>query len=92
MKKKNSLIELQKIMTKLRSPNGCPWDREQTHQSLKANLLEEVYECLEAIDGGEDDDLIEELGDILLQVYHSLPKEQFPPQSPFGGSLSLILC
>lgn len=55
-------------MAKLRSPSGCPWDREQTHQSLKPYLLEEAYEVLEALDFENDDDIAEELGDLLLQV------------------------
>ncbi len=50
------------------TPGGCPWDREQTHQSLKPYLLEETYEALEAIDSGSDSHLAEELGDVLLQV------------------------
>ncbi|MFQ5648822.1 MAG: nucleoside triphosphate pyrophosphohydrolase [bacterium] len=63
---------LVKIMAKLRSPSGCPWDREQTHESLRQYLLEEVYEVLEAIDDGSHDDLKEELGDLLLQiVFHT---------------------
>lgn len=52
----------------LRSPDGCPWDREQTHKSLRENLLQETYEALDAIDKGDDDNLKEELGDVLLQV------------------------
>ena len=55
-------------MDKLRSPGGCPWDIEQTHSSLKRNLLEECYEVLEAIDGGGGKALSEELGDLLVQV------------------------
>jgi len=55
-------------MSKLRSPSGCPWDREQTHQSLKPYLLEEAYEVLEALDSGSDTEIAEELGDLLLQV------------------------
>ena len=63
---------LVKIMEILRSPEGCPWDREQTHESLKQNLLEETYEVLEAIDMEDYDKIIEELGDVLLQiVFHS---------------------
>jgi tetrapyrrole methylase family protein/MazG family protein len=56
------------ILERLRSPGGCPWDREQTHGSLKRNLLEECYEVLEAIDQGDSGALAEELGDILVQV------------------------
>lgn len=57
------------IIAKLRSPEGCPWDREQTHASLKKYLIEEAYEVLQAIDDEDDDAIIEELGDILLQVF-----------------------
>jgi len=56
------------IVDRLRSPGGCPWDIEQTHSSLKRNLLEECYEVLEAIDGGDGKALSEELGDLLVQV------------------------
>lgn len=59
---------LRKVIADLRGPNGCPWDREQTHESLKKYLVEETYEVLDAIDDGDDDLLIEELGDVLLQV------------------------
>ena len=60
-----SLID---IVARLRGPGGCPWDAEQTHESLKRNLLEECYETLEAIDDGKPAELAEELGDILVQV------------------------
>ena len=56
------------IVERLRAPGGCPWDREQTHSSLKRNLLEECYEVLEAIDGDDGEALSEELGDLLVQV------------------------
>ena len=56
------------IVERLRSPDGCPWDLEQTHSSLKRNLLEECYEALEAIDYGDAQSLAEEMGDILVQV------------------------
>ncbi|MCP9449444.1 MAG: nucleoside triphosphate pyrophosphohydrolase [Nitrospira sp.] len=60
------------IMAALRAPNGCPWDRKQTHESLKPYLLEETYEVLETIDQGDEAKLREELGDVLLQVlFHS---------------------
>ncbi len=59
---------LRKIVAQLRSPDGCPWDREQTHQSLKPHLVEECYELIDAIDAGDDKELKEELGDLLLQV------------------------
>lgn len=63
-----SIDELIKTIAKLRAPDGCPWDKEQTHKSLKRYLIEEVYETLEAIDKGESMALMEELGDVLLQV------------------------
>ncbi len=59
---------LVEIMARLRGPGGCPWDREQTHQSLKRYFLEEVYEALDAIDAGDWGRLAEELGDVILQV------------------------
>src|SRR4051794_38238424 len=60
--------KLREIIAVLRGPNGCPWDKEQTHESLKKYLIEETYEVIEAIDGDDIDHLIEELGDVLLQV------------------------
>ncbi|MFS0881652.1 nucleoside triphosphate pyrophosphohydrolase [Metabacillus niabensis] len=60
--------EFRKIIAKLRGPNGCPWDKEQTHQSLKRYLIEECYELIEAIEEEDIDHMIEELGDVLLQV------------------------
>src|SRR5438094_2756354 len=66
------LLDLLKVMARLRGPGGCPWDLEQTHQSLARHLLEEAHEALEAIDAGDLDRLREELGDVLLQVvFHS---------------------
>jgi tetrapyrrole methylase family protein/MazG family protein len=59
---------LVEIVAILRSPEGCPWDREQTHESLKPHLIEEAYEVLDAIDKGDPNQLCEELGDLLLQV------------------------
>jgi len=56
------------VVHRLRQPDGCPWDREQTHESLRPYLLEETYEVLEAIDAKDDAKLMEELGDLLLQV------------------------
>jgi tetrapyrrole methylase family protein / MazG family protein len=60
--------KLKEIIAVLRGPNGCPWDKEQTHESLKRYLIEETYEVIEAINSGDLDNLIEELGDVLLQV------------------------
>jgi MazG family protein len=62
------LLELVKIIHRLQAPDGCPWDREQTHQSLAPHLLEETHEALEAIDSDDPRLLREELGDLLLQV------------------------
>jgi tetrapyrrole methylase family protein/MazG family protein len=69
--------KLLKVMETLRSPEGCPWDREQTHLSIRKNLEEECGELLEAIDAGEDAGLCEELGDVLLQVvFHARIAEE----------------
>ncbi len=68
----SAFSELVATMVRLRSPQGCPWDREQDHRTLKPYLLEEAYEVLEAIDAGADADLCAELGDLLLQiVFHA---------------------
>lgn len=67
-----NFYDLVKIMSLLRSPEGCPWDREQTHKSIRRDFLEECYEAIEAIDTDDRDLLLEELGDVLLQVvFHS---------------------
>jgi len=71
-KKKYTLNELTEIIKILRSENGCPWDREQTHESLKKCLIEEAYEVIDAIEKNDKSNLEEELGDLLLQiVFHS---------------------
>ena len=62
------VARLRDIVATLRAPGGCPWDREQTHASLRASAIEEVYEMVEAIDAGDDPHFKEELGDLLLQV------------------------
>ena len=71
------LREMLEVVEALRAPDGCPWDREQTHKTLRPYLLEETYELLEAIDTGSPDDVSEELGDILLQVFmhHAIAQE-----------------
>ncbi|RKQ61815.1 tetrapyrrole methylase family protein/MazG family protein [Thermovibrio guaymasensis] len=72
MKEKYTFNDLVKVMEKLRSEEGCPWDREQTHKSLIKYLLEEAYEVVDAILKNKDEELKEELGDLLLQVvFHS---------------------
>ncbi|MFA5055511.1 MAG: nucleoside triphosphate pyrophosphohydrolase [Dehalococcoidia bacterium] len=63
-----SFDRLVAIIERLRAPGGCPWDREQTHDSIKGNMLEEAYEAVETIDKGNMDKLCEELGDLLLQI------------------------
>src|SRR5579862_3910007 len=68
MKKKPAIDELLKVMAKLRSPKGCPWDREQSHRSLRWHAVEEAYELMDAIESRDDHELEEELGDLLLQV------------------------
>jgi XTP/dITP diphosphohydrolase len=62
------LLDLVAVMDRLRSPGGCPWDAEQTHESLVQYLVEEAYETIEAIDADDRDAMVEELGDLLLQV------------------------
>lgn len=68
MKKKSALNDLLQVMAKLRSPQGCPWDREQSHLSLRRHAIEEVYELIDAIENRDDHEMAEELGDLLLQV------------------------
>ena len=72
-----ALRQMLEVVEALRAPDGCPWDREQSHLSLRPYLLEETYELLEAIEGGSSDDVSEELGDILLQVFmhHAIAQE-----------------
>lgn len=62
------VLDLVRIMARLRGPGGCPWDAEQTHQTLARHLLEETHELIEAIDEGDSDAIRDELGDVLLQV------------------------
>ena len=77
-KEKYTFQDLTELMEKLRSDEGCPWDREQTHESLKRYMVEETYEALEAIEDGDDAGIKEELGDVFLQVvFHSqIAKEE----------------
>ncbi|TAM90647.1 MAG: MazG family protein [Jatrophihabitans sp.] len=73
------------IMDRLRSPGGCPWDAQQTHESLTRYLLEEAYEVLEAIETNDLTLLREELGDLLLQVlFHARIAQELPPGQAFG--------
>src|SRR5256885_15409477 len=68
MKRNSAINDLLKVMARLRSPTGCPWDREQDHLSLRFHAVEEVYELIDAIEAGDDPEMVEELGDLLLQV------------------------
>jgi MazG family protein len=67
-KSKSPINDLLQVMAALRSPEGCPWDREQDHMSLRFHAVEEVYELMDAIEDADDPEMIEELGDLLLQV------------------------
>jgi uncharacterized protein YabN with tetrapyrrole methylase and pyrophosphatase domain len=68
VKRQPAINDLLKVMAKLRSPTGCPWDREQSHMTLRRHAIEEVYELIDAIEAGDDHEMAEELGDLLLQV------------------------
>lgn len=67
-KSKSAIADLIEVMARLRAPDGCPWDREQDHRTLRFHAVEEVYELLDAIEAGDDHEMLEELGDLLLQV------------------------
>ena len=76
-KKRFTLNDLHEIVVRLRAPNGCPWDRVQTHESIKMSAVEEVYELVDAIDKCDDEKILEETGDVLLQVvFHAILKEE----------------
>ena len=76
-KQRFTLDDLKEIVVRLRAPNGCPWDRVQTNESIKMSAVEEAYELVDAIDAGDDDKVLEEAGDILLQtVFHAVMKEE----------------
>lgn len=89
VKDRYSIDELRTIMAFLRSENGCPWDKVQTHDSIKKNLLEEAYEAIDAIDSGIPDRLADELGDVLMQVvFHAQmasEQEQFDFDAVVSG-------
>jgi len=78
------LLDLVAVMDRLRSPGGCPWDAEQTHESLVPYLIEETHELVEAIESGDRAHMTEELGDVLLQVAFHARMGQEHPESPFG--------
>ena len=80
----SQLLRLLEVMNRLRSPGGCPWDAEQTHQSLIKYLLEESYEFADSVDDDDRAAMREELGDILLQVYFHSRIAQEHPTDPFS--------
>jgi len=79
----SELLRLAEVMNKLRSPGGCPWDAEQTHQSLIKYLLEESYEFIDAVETNDRAGLQEELGDLLLQVYFHARIAEDDRENPF---------
>ena len=80
----SQLQRLVEVMNTLRSPGGCPWDAEQTHESLLKYLLEESYEFVDAVQSGSRVDMREELGDVLLQVYFHARIAEEHPTDPFS--------
>jgi XTP/dITP diphosphohydrolase len=80
----SQLQRLVEVMNTLRSPGGCPWDAEQTHESLLKYLLEESYEFVDAVQAGSRVDMREELGDVLLQVYFHARMAEEHPTDPFS--------
>lgn len=84
MNNESNLLRLVEVMDVLRSPGGCPWDAEQTHQSLLTYLLEESYEFIDAVERDDRDDMVEELGDVLLQVYFHARIGQERIDAPFS--------
>lgn len=76
-KSRFTMEDLKEIVVRLRAPGGCPWDRVQTPESIKMNVIEEAYELVDAVDSGDDDKVLEETGDILLQaVFYAVMKEE----------------
>lgn len=76
-KSEYNFYDLVEIMKILRSPDGCPWDRVQTHESIRQNFIEETYEAIEAIDSNDKELLREELGDVMMQViFHTIMEEE----------------
>ena len=86
---------LDQLVRRLRGPDGCPWDREQTHDSLKGKLLEECYELVEAIEEGDASDLAEELGDVLFhvvfQIHVAAQNGEFQPERVFGSVIRKLV-
>ena len=76
-KERYNISDLLRIMEILRAPGGCPWDGEQTHESIRSNMIEEAYEVIDAIDRRDAAGMQEELGDVLMQVvFHSRMEEE----------------
>lgn len=90
VKDQYSIDELRTIMAFLRSENGCPWDKVQTHDSIKKNLLEEAYEAIDAIDSGMPEQLADELGDVLMQVVFHAQMASEQDQFDFDTVVSAI--
>ena len=80
----SELLRLLEVMDQLRSPGGCPWDAEQTHQSLIKYLLEESYEFIDSVESEDRQAMKEELGDLLLQVYFHARIAEEHPTEPFS--------
>lgn len=80
----SELLRLVEVMDRLRSPGGCPWDAEQTHESLVKYLLEESYEYIDTVDSNDREGMREELGDVLLQVYFHSRIAEDHPTDPFS--------
>ena len=89
--RKDAFRGLVELMAALRGPEGCPWDRKQTHRSLRHSLIEETYEVVDAIDRRDFEELKGELGDLLLQVvFHLLAPREGPIKSRHRRQLQLI--
>ena len=77
IKEKYNMDDFRRVMAVLRGPGGCPWDAEQTHESIRRNLIEEAYELAHAIDSKDEENLKEELGDLMMQViFHAAMEEE----------------
>ena len=91
----HNFSELVELISTLRSEDGCPWDRKQTHESLKRNLIEECYEVLESIENKDTQGIIEELGDVLLQImFHAQiisEKEDFSITDVIDGLMDKMI-
>jgi XTP/dITP diphosphohydrolase len=81
---KDPLTQLREVMDQLRSPGGCPWDSEQTHKSLLKYLLEESYEFIDSVEKNDRDGMLEELGDLLLQVFFHARIAEERSDNPFS--------